>query len=152
HLIGSCLSAVVVWSMAQFAAADEAKNGAAKSAATVSYFRDVRPIFQANCQGCHQPAKAMGDYVMTDLAALVKGGESGDPAIVPGKPDESYLVKQITPDGGKAEMPKDKEPLAEDLIKKIRQWIAEGATDDTPMSVRSVIDQEHPPTYEAAPV
>jgi WD40 repeat protein len=71
---------------------------------------------------------------------------------VPGKPEESGLVAQITPKDGKAEMPKDKEPLAEDQIKRIRQWIVEGAQDDTPMSVRAVIDMEHPPVYEAAPV
>ena len=124
----------------------------AAPAGTVSYFRDVRPILQVHCQGCHQPAKAMGEYVMTHLPGLVKGGESEQPAIVPGKPDESNLVTQITPADGKAEMPKDKEPLAEDQIKRIRQWIAEGAHDDTPASVSTVIDMEHPPVYEGAPV
>lgn len=123
-----------------------------KPAATVSYFRDIRPIFQVHCLGCHQPAKAMGDFVMTNFERLFKGGESAQAAIVPRKPDESNLLSQITPTDGKAEMPKDKEPLTEDHIKRIRQWIAEGAEDDTPISVRSVIDMEHPPVYEAAPV
>jgi mono/diheme cytochrome c family protein len=36
--------------------------------APVSYFKKIRPIFQAQCQGCHQPAKAKGGYVMTDFA------------------------------------------------------------------------------------
>jgi WD40 repeat protein len=131
-------------------AADDSK--ADKPSPTVSYFRDVRPIFQVHCLGCHQPAKAMGEFVMADFERLLKGGESEQAAIVAGKPDESNLLAQITPDGGKAEMPKDKEPLSEDQIQKIRTWIAEGAVDDTPMSVRSVIDQEHPPVYEASPV
>ena len=43
--------------------------------APVSYFKKVRPIFQAQCQGCHQPAKAQGGYVMTDFAKLLAGGE-----------------------------------------------------------------------------
>ncbi len=124
----------------------------AKPAATVSYFKDIRPIFQVNCQGCHQPAKAMGEYVMTSFDRLAKGGESEQAAVVPGKPDESNLITQITPKDGKAEMPRDKEPLTEDQLKKIRQWIVEGAQDDTPMSVRAVIDTEHPPVYEGAPV
>ena len=46
----------------------------AAPAATVSYFRDVRPIFQVHCLGCHQPAKAMGDFVMTNFENLAKGG------------------------------------------------------------------------------
>jgi WD40 repeat protein len=131
-------------------AADEAKP--ATPAPTISYFREIRPIFQVHCLGCHQPAKAMGEYVMTDFLGLFKGGESSQAAIVSGKPDESHLVAQITPSSGKAEMPKDKDPLAEDQLKKIRQWIVEGAGDDTPQSVKSLIDAEHPPVYEAAPV
>jgi WD40 repeat protein/mono/diheme cytochrome c family protein len=132
------------------AMAEEAGNQ--KAPATVSYFREIRPIFQVHCLGCHQPAKALGEFVMTNFEGLFKGGESAQAAVVAGKPDESYLVTQITPTDGKAEMPKDKPPLAEDQIQHIRQWIAEGAQDDTPSSVRSVIDMEHPPRYEAAPV
>ncbi len=118
----------------------------------ISYFRDVRPIFQTHCQGCHQPAKPMGDLVMTHFEGMLKGGESGEPAVVPGKPEASNLLAQVTPTDGKAEMPKDKDPLSETEIKLIRQWIAEGAIDDTPTSVRAVIDMQHPPAYEAAPV
>ena len=68
-------------------------------AAKVSYYSQIRPIFQANCNGCHQPAKAKGEYIMTAFDKLLKGGESGDAAIVPGQPDKSYLVQLITPKG-----------------------------------------------------
>ena len=74
----------------------------AKAAATVSYFKDVHPIFQVHCLGCHQPGKPMGEYVMTNLPSLFKGGESEQAAVVPGKPDESHLLSQITPVDGKA--------------------------------------------------
>src|SRR5690606_26476022 len=47
------------------------------SAGPVSYYRDVRPIFQQHCQGCHQPARAQGGYVMTSHADLLKETESG---------------------------------------------------------------------------
>ncbi|NCX99671.1 MAG: hypothetical protein EBX35_14125, partial [Planctomycetia bacterium] len=43
----------------------------------VSYFRDVRPLFQARCQGCHQPAKAEGGYVMTGVPRMLAAGDSG---------------------------------------------------------------------------
>jgi predicted CXXCH cytochrome family protein len=132
-------------------AADKAQGETAQ-AAKISYFRDVRPILQTHCQGCHQPAKSEGQYVLTSMERLVKGGESGSPAVVPGKPDESYLIQHITPAEGKAEMPKDKPPLAEPDINRIRQWIAEGAVDDTPKSVQAAIDGDHPPRYESAPV
>src|SRR4051812_5699072 len=77
--------------------------------APVSYFKKIRPIFQANCQGCHQPAKAKGGYVMTDFARLLAGGEEcakdGSKAVIPREPDKSLLVHQITPEKGEAEMP-----------------------------------------------
>lgn len=125
----------------------------------VSYFRKIRPIFQAQCQGCHQPAKAKGGYVMTDFARLVHGGESadkGEAAIVPKSPDHSLLIQQITPvaategpDAGqkKAEMPPKKAPLSETDIALIRKWIEEGAVDDTPENARQHVDAEHPPVY-----
>ena len=38
----------------------------------VSYCKDVRPIFQQHCQGCHQPAKPQGGFVMTSHPELFK--------------------------------------------------------------------------------
>lgn len=118
----------------------------------VSYFKQIRPIFQANCQGCHQPAKRGGEYVMTSFEQMLKGGESSEAAIVPGKPEASALLTQITPKDGKAEMPKDKPPLAQPQIDLVRTWIAQGAKDDTPQSNRELFDMEHPPVYPAPPV
>ena len=138
----------------------DAKAADSTNAAKVSYFRDIRPILQEQCEGCHQPAKRSGEYVMTPFASLLKGGESNSPAIVPGKPADSYLLSQITPDkdkgrgktGGKAEMPKGKPPLAAAQIDLIRRWIAEGAADDTPASAAVAFDAEHPPVYHLPPV
>ncbi|MDB4650276.1 hypothetical protein OAE37_00790, partial [Pirellulaceae bacterium] len=96
------------------------------SESSVSYFNQVRPIFQAKCQGCHQPAKRGGDYVMTNFAQLLNAGETGNAAIVPGKPDESYLMEQIVVDGDVSEMPKNAKPLLAEEIELIRTWITEG--------------------------
>ena len=54
---------------------DKAKPAPAATV-KVSYDKQIRPIFQAHCQGCHQPAKAGGGYVMTAFDRLLKGGES----------------------------------------------------------------------------
>jgi WD40 repeat protein/mono/diheme cytochrome c family protein len=125
----------------------------AVAAGDVSFFRQVLPIFrQKNCTGCHQPAKRGGEYVMTEFAALLKGGESGAAAIVPQHPDKSNLLELITPQSGKAEMPKDAPPLTETEIATIRKWIEQGAQDDTPASNRPQYDAEHPPNYMAPPV
>ncbi|MGL4461737.1 MAG: hypothetical protein ACRC1K_06245, partial [Planctomycetia bacterium] len=42
----------------------------AADAPPVSYFKQIRPIFQRNCEGCHQPAKSEGGYVMSTHADL----------------------------------------------------------------------------------
>ena len=84
----------------------------AEEPAKVSYYKDVRPIFQQHCNGCHQPAKPTGGFVMTSHPDLFKAGERGKPGVVAGKPEASYLVAQIKVlDSGKAEMPKNRDPL-----------------------------------------
>ena len=118
----------------------------------VSYYHDIRPLFQARCQGCHQPAKASGQYVMTSFEQILASGESELPAIVPHAPDESYLLELVTPVGGAAEMPKEGEPLDERQVNLIRQWIVEGAVDDTPAGTERVYDADHPPVYVRPPV
>src|SRR5437763_17044612 len=84
-----------------------------KEPTDVSYYRDVRRILQQRCQGCHQPAKPLGGYVMTDYAGLLKAGDHAKPGVVPGQPDKSFVVEQISSkDGGKtAAMPKNLDPL-----------------------------------------
>jgi WD40 repeat protein/mono/diheme cytochrome c family protein len=119
----------------------------------VSYYRDVRRIFQQHCQGCHQPAKSQGGFIMTSYPALLDKGDSGEPGIVPGKPEASKILDQITPQGGKPPaMPKGREPLTGFEVNLVRKWILQGAKDDTPAVARQVIDAEHPPAYRSSPV
>jgi WD40 repeat protein len=153
--IGSLLTMLVL--SIGVASADETKkdkgqpNGTSSST-KISYDKQIRPIFQTRCQGCHQPAKAGGNFVMTTFDRMLKGGESGEAAIVAGKPAESNLVTLITPEGGKAEMPQNKPPLSSAEIELISRWIAQGASDDTPRAAKTRYDQDHPPVYTRLPV
>jgi WD40 repeat protein len=129
-----------------------AEDGATIEPKLTSFYGEVRPLFQAKCQGCHQPAKAKGDFVMTDFARLIAGGESGDAAIVPGDADKSHLIELITPVDGEAEMPPKDGPLHETEIELLRKWVAEGAVDDTPENARQRYTADHPPVYTRPPV
>jgi WD40 repeat protein len=121
--------------------------------ANPSYYRDVRPILQQHCQGCHQPARPQGGLVLTSHAALLKPADSGDPCVVPGKPDDSTILSQITPqDGNRPAMPQGRDPLTAAQVSLIRKWIEQGARDDTPATAKVVVDAAHPPTYELPPV
>ncbi|MFT3878710.1 MAG: hypothetical protein QM703_03505 [Gemmatales bacterium] len=107
--------------------ADDTKPTDNKNA-PISYDKQIRPIFQAHCQGCHQPAKAKSGYVMTTFDKLIAGGESGAKAIIPKDTENSHLLDLITPENGKAKMPPDgRAPLAGSDIDLIKRWIAEGA-------------------------
>jgi WD40 repeat protein len=124
-----------------------------KESGEVSYYREVRRLFQQHCQGCHQPAKPLGGYVMTGHADLFKKGDQDKPGVVAGRPDLSFAVEQIShPAGKKAAMPKGKDPLTDADIDLIKKWIAQGAKDDTPPNAREVVDAAHPPVYILPPV
>ena len=146
--------AAAAWLLAfpMFAAQPPKKEEAFDPNKPVSYYKQIRPILQGTCQGCHQPAKAKGKYIMTEFAKMLKGAENS-PAISPGKPEESYLIKVITPDAkGKSEMPEKGDPLHETQIELIKKWIKEGAHDDTPPNSAQDYDMQHPPVYAMPPV
>ena len=126
-----------------------AQETAPAAVTPVSFYRQVRPVLQRHCSGCHQPAKAGGKLVLTTYEALQKGGENG-PGIVAGKPDESTLVEFIT--GSPPQMPLKAEPLKKVQVELISRWVAEGARDDTPTALQDNISAEHPPVYTNPPV
>ncbi len=133
-------------------AAADPKDKDKGPAGPVSYYREVRRIFQQHCQGCHQPARPQGGYVMTSHADLLKAGDRGQPGVVPGQPDKSVLIEQIVPKKNKAAMPKGKPPLLSVEIDLIKRWIAEGAKDDTPKTAVDTISDKNPPVYKLPPV
>ena len=124
----------------------------AAAPAKASYYRDIRPLLQADCQGCHQPAKAKGGYAMRDFKRLLAGGDNEGAAIVPGRPDQSALLKMVTPLEGEVRMPKGKPPLQQAEVALLAAWIQQGAIDDTPPDAKPHYDPEHPPVYSRPPV
>lgn len=146
-LLSAASSALALLSL--FALPAQGQESPPETAANepVSFFRQVRPILQEHCQGCHQPAKRGGDYVLTDFASLMKAGESGEAAIVAHNPDASHLLAQVVPTDGAALMPKNAPPLSAEQIDVLRNWIAQGAQDDTPLANQVTIDASNPPEY-----
>lgn len=116
----------------------------------VSFHKQVRPILQRHCIGCHQPAKRGGELLLTGHASLVKGGETG-PGLVAGKPDESLLIKSLLAQDMDL-MPKGGPALPTESIEIMKKWIEQGALDDTPPEAVDTIDAEHPPIYEGMPL
>lgn len=113
------------------------------AAADPGYFRDIRPLIQRQCQGCHQPNVKSSDLDLTTYEGLVKGGKRG-PAL-------PLLVKYLTGEM-KPQMPIGQPPLPPEQIELFRKWIAAGAKDDTPPEARDLISLDKPASYSQAPV
>jgi WD40 repeat protein len=127
-----------------------AEKGEAKQAnEPVSFYRQVRPILQRRCAGCHQPAKKGGQLLLTSFDSLKKGGENGS-GFVPGKPEESLILEYIS--GDDPMMPLNSDPLDPQQVQLIARWIKAGAKDDTPASVQETITADNPPDYSSPPV
>ena len=110
------------------AAAAASTGMAPPSAEGIEFFeKSVRPVLVANCSGCHSAtaSKVRGGLRVDSLESLLAGGDSG-PAIVPGDPDASLLVKAIRYRDPDTEMP-PKGKLPEEAIKAIERWVAMGA-------------------------
>ena len=127
-------------------AADKTAEGDAKP---VSFYRQVRPILQRHCSGCHFPAKKSGKLLLTSYADFKKGGENGV-TFVSGKPTESLILDYIS--GDDPAMPLGADPLDPRQIDVISRWIKQGGQDDTPPAVKDNISAENPPEYTLPPV
>src|SRR5687768_13154330 len=95
-----------------------------------AYFEQkIRPILVKRCYSCHGPeAKTFkGDLRLGVPSGWRKGGESGEPAIVPKKPTESLLLKAVNHDG--LEMPPKSPKIPASEIADLTRWIAMGAPD-----------------------
>lgn len=107
-----------------------ASVGAARPVAAQStddFFESrVRPVLAGQCAECHSEARVRGRLKVTSRADLLTGGKSG-PAIVPGDPDASLLIKAIKHQIAKMEMPRDAPPLSPRDIEGLVEWIKMGA-------------------------
>jgi cytochrome c553 len=96
------------------------------TAEQVEFFeKRVRPVLAANCHACHsRKTKQKGNLVLDSRAGLLKGGDTG-PAVAPGDPGRSLLVKAI----GYADEPRmpPRGKLPDGQIADLRAWVEMGA-------------------------
>jgi len=93
-----------------------------------SYYREVQPIFQKNCIGCHQPAMKSSGLDLTTYDGFRAGGKRG--------PAGDIVVRYLTGEM-KPSMPLGAPPLSKDDVEIVRAWIAAGARDDSPRETLS---------------
>jgi len=95
----------------------------------IAFFNDqVRLILVNNCLRCHNPERMerAAGLDQTTIAGLLTGGMSG-PALVPGRPHESLLIRAVRWEDPDLKMPRGKDQLPEAQIAVLEKWIADGA-------------------------
>jgi len=105
--------------------------GAAPAPGTLSpeqlefFEKEVRPVLAEQCYKCHGPEKQKGELRVDSLEAMLKGSDQG-PVVVPGKPEESSLIKSIKHIGD-AKMPEKAPKMPDAQISALEHWVAMGA-------------------------
>ena len=123
HSSTAGLCAAVLWLATFQLAAGQAPQPTASS---VDFFEaNVRPILVESCFPCHSKAE-MGGLRVDSRDALLRGGSSG-PAIVPGDPDESYLIRAMRHAPNAPKMPRGQAKLSDAQIAAVAEWIKNGA-------------------------
>jgi hypothetical protein len=101
------------------------------SAAGIEFFeKKIRPVLESNCYMCHSAhsKKLQGGLLLDTRDGMLKGGNSGQPAIRPGDPDSSLLIKAIRYTDPKLQMPPMGQLPAEQ-VKDFEAWVKLGAPD-----------------------
>lgn len=95
----------------------------------------VQKVLAEKCLSCHNADKKKGKLDMTSLELMLKGGDSEKPGIVPGKPDESEILRRIhLPLEDDDHMPpEDKPQLTAPETALLRWWVEAGAPADLPV-------------------
>ncbi|MFQ5730389.1 MAG: PSD1 and planctomycete cytochrome C domain-containing protein [Planctomycetaceae bacterium] len=129
RLRSAVVIAVIVVASSPFPgrAADENRN-AGRARAEKLFTLKVLPLLKSKCCACHgaNAKDVKGEFDVRSRAALLKGGESGKAAILPGQPAKSPLYRAVKWQG--LEMPpKKNDRLNAKQVEWIRRWIAAGA-------------------------
>jgi hypothetical protein len=99
--------------------------------AQLQFFENrIRPVLSENCYKCHsdQAEKVKGGFRIDSREGLLKGGDTG-PAIVPGDPEHSLLIKAVRYTDQDLQMPPKGNQLPENVIADLVAWVKMGAPD-----------------------
>lgn len=116
--------AVLLAACVLLGALDGSAASASKDSPKPTEVERAMRLLQANCLSCHNAEKQKGGLELGTRDAALKGGDTG-PALVPGKPVDSLLLKVLASDAD-PHMPPKKQ-LATNQIDLVRRWIAAGA-------------------------
>ena len=105
--------------------------GGSVGAAEIDFARDIQPILSENCYQCHGPSTTSrkGGLRLDLQEGALGAGKSGKMAIVPGKAEQSELIRRLSSTDPDVVMPPPetgKKPSA-DQVRLLKRWIQAGS-------------------------
>ena len=116
-----------------------------KPESKVDFASDIQPLLATKCIRCHGPQTSEAGLRLDGRQTALGKLESGNHAIVPGRPTDSEILKRVTAEESER-MPPEGEPLSKQQIATIRQWIATGAAWPDHWAYRP-LELPAPPTF-----
>ena len=107
-------------------AGDPAAKAPEFSAEQIKFFEtEVRPLLVERCHDCHGPKTQWANLRLDSRETILAGGDSG-PAVVPGKPDESLVIRAVRHEDDVSPMPEG-DKLSDKQIATLVKWVEMGA-------------------------
>jgi ankyrin repeat protein/mono/diheme cytochrome c family protein len=98
----------------------------------IDFARQVKPLLERSCAGCHSGERPRGLFRVDGRDAMLRGGASGEAAVVPGHSEESPLIEYVSGNVPDTEMPPKAQrkrfpALGPGDVALLRAWIDQGA-------------------------
>ncbi len=135
------MSRIFLWTCVLLAVAGEMARAADEHSGIEFFEKRIRPALAEHCYECHAAgAKGLkGGLLLDRRDGWKRGGDSG-PAVIPGKPADSLLIKALKHEDGMEMPPKGK--LPDEVIADFEKWILEGAPDPRTAPVKAIARRE----------
>ena len=105
-----------------------APNLAAAAVDDIDFDTQIKPLLTAKCFDCHADDTDESHLRLNRRATMLRGGNSGEPAIVVGNSEGSHLIKLVRgEEAGKRMPPDEADRLSKDEVELLRKWIDQGA-------------------------
>ncbi|NCI45584.1 DUF1553 domain-containing protein [Sediminibacterium sp. WSJ-3] len=95
--------------------------------AGIDFNTDIKPLLNKKCITCHGGVKRQGGFSLLFRSDALAVNKSGKPAIVPGDPSHSEMIRRLRLDDAEDRMPYHSEPLSAKEIDLLSKWIKQGA-------------------------
>jgi ankyrin repeat protein len=119
-----------------------------KNEEKIDFAQQIKPLLERSCVACHSGDKPRGLFRVEGRDAILRGGLSGEAAIVPGHSEKSPLIDYVSGNVPDSEMPpkaqRNRFPtLQTDAIALLRAWIDQGAEwpKDVVLSAPKIVKQ-----------